>query len=96
MRWIIPPVSGLIETAAVPEFFVDGIGAIELTNGNIRLYLFSDQLPLDSRDTTRTHVVALKLVGPLSNVPQCIGQLASCLWRDGLGIQERIGPHLVR
>jgi hypothetical protein len=92
--WIVPPVAGLIEPAVAPKFYIDGIGALEISNGNICAYLYSDQMPLDSGGGPGK-IVEVKLVGPLLNVPLIIGQLAQCLWRDRVPAQSGYPPRLV-
>lgn len=80
MCWVVPPVTGLIEPAIAPEFVVDGIGAVEVHNGNLRIYLFSNQMPLElGPGLAPQKVIACKIVGPVTNIPAAIGQLASCL-----------------
>lgn len=78
--WIVAPSAAMIDPAIAPEFYVDGIGAIEISGGNLRLHLVSDQMPFGADSPNR--IVVVKIVGPLLNVPQVIGQLAQCLWRE--------------
>ena len=79
--WIVPPIADLIEPAIAPEFYVDNIGGIELTHGCIRILLYAEQMPLEAGSAEPGKIVQCKLIGPLSSVPQAIGQLAQCLWR---------------
>jgi len=78
--WVVPPSVEMVDPAIAPEFYVDGIGAIEIAGGNLRLHLVSDQMPFGSNASSK--IVVVKIVGPLLNVPQVIGQLAQCLWRE--------------
>lgn len=93
MGWIIPPVAGFLDTGTAPEFYVDGIGGIENGSGNIRVYLIAHQAPVDPSHPA-TNLVTAKIVGPVLNVPQIIGQLAQCLWRPET-VHPRGKPHLV-
>lgn len=97
MAWIIPPVAGFIDSGVAPEFYVDNIGGIEIANGNVRVYLISEQARLEAGDTASHKLVTVKLVGPLLNVPQIIGQLAQCLWQPkrDCAPQRGTSPHLV-
>lgn len=89
-RWVIAP-QGLIEPVPAPEIFVYGIGAIEvMPRGNLRVILFQEQLPIEGGPVQR--IVVAKLVGPMSNVPIVIGQLAQCL----VDPDEPTKPRLVR
>ncbi len=100
VEWIIAP-NGLIEIVQAPEIYVDGIGAIELLNpGTVRIHLVQEQLPIETAAGRPQKIVVAKIVGPLLNIPQTIGQLASCLWRAPEILPEalppRRGPKLVK
>jgi hypothetical protein len=89
--WIVPPV-GLIEPVVAPEFYVDGIGAIEMVGNCVRIYLVTEQMPLEASGNPQK-IVSVKIIGPLPNVPGVIGQLAQCL--SGI-FPGPPGPRLVR
>lgn len=78
-RWILPPVAGLIEPVAAPQFYVNGIGAIELIGEHeIRLSLFEEQMPLEAPNGAVQKILNVRLLGQLANVPESIGHLALC------------------
>jgi hypothetical protein len=77
-RWVIAP-SGLIEPVPAPEIYVEDIAAIELIGGCVRLYLASEQLPLEAADAVQQHILGAKMVVPIMRVPMIIGELAKCL-----------------
>lgn len=102
--WIMPPVAGLIEPALAPEIVADGIGAIEQCGGNVRIFLFKDELSLDPIAKIASRVVSARIFSPLVTVPECIGRLATAL--NGLPIPGVVPdpgpngggrfPHIVR
>lgn len=77
-RWIIPPIAGLIEPSVVPEFFMDGVGAIELLGPCVRIYCCAEQLPLEAAGEMQK-VVVLKIVRPIHGIPESIVHMARCL-----------------
>ena len=79
--WIVPPTPGVIEPSIAPEFFVDDIGAIEITNGIIRIYLVADQSLVEAKSAPPQRIVRCKIVGPVLSVPMAIGKLALCMVR---------------
>lgn len=95
--WAMPPVAGFVDTGVAPEFYVDSIGGIETANGNVRVHLVSTQARLEIGETPSHKLVTVKLVGPLLNIPQIIGQLAlCCVWQQPS--RDRVrgqAPHLV-
>ena len=99
--WIVPPAEGLCEPVIAPEIVADGIGAVEYNNGQIRLYLYAEQMELGGRTEVPSKVITVKIVGPLSNVPAAIGQLARCLILRGPSIvpgpdaRPPFRPHVV-
>lgn len=93
MPWIVPPVTGLIEPAPAPEIFVDQIGAAELVRtGWVRLYLCTEQLPLDSGDLPQQQVAQAKLVMPLCILPRTICVLGHCLDQERPAVAAAGGP----
>lgn len=97
MVWIIPPVAGFIDNGMAPEIYADHIGGLEIVNGNIKAYLVSEQARVELGESPSHKLVTVKLVGPLLNVPQIIGQLAMCLWQPKQDCRPPRGqsPHLV-
>lgn len=95
--WVIPPIPGFLDTGVAPEFYIDSIGGMEISNGNVRVYLISTQARMDPDGAASHKLVQVKLVGPLLNVPQIIGQLAMCLWQPKQDCRPPRGqaPHLV-
>ncbi len=94
--WIIPPVAGFIDNGMAPEIYIDGIGAIEFLNGNIRVYLIAEQARLANAKEPEHSLVTAKIIGPATQIPQVIGQLAQCLWQPrGLAPARGTAPHLV-
>lgn len=103
-HWIIPP-SGMIEPVPAPEFYIDRIGAIELIGSDVRLYLITEQMPLEIAAGAPQCVLALKVRRPLLSLPQGVVQMAQCLCGGHPAIEaEARGPpdgngrkpHLVR
>ena len=88
--WVIPPV-GLIEPVPAPEFYIDGIGAIELFGACVRMHLYSQQMPLECAGGPSQKVVMVKVVRPIVALPCAIGQVAQCLMLHDLPILAR-GP----
>lgn len=78
VEWIIPPV-GLIEPVPAPEFYIDGIGAVEMIGACVRIYYFVDQMPLEVGGVPAQKIVALKIVRPIESIPAAIIRLATCL-----------------
>jgi hypothetical protein len=76
--WIIRP-SGLIEPVPAPESYVEDIAAIELIGGCVRLYLATEQLPLEAAEAVQQHILGAKMVVPIIRIPTIIGELAKCL-----------------
>lgn len=96
MSWIVPPPPDLHEFTIAPEIYVENIGALEFIDGNIRAYLYAEQLPLEARGASQK-LVAVRLIGPARNVPRIIGQLAMCCLSDeGNNSFVPKGPRLVR
>lgn len=94
--WIVPP-HGAIEPCPAQEFYVDGIAGIELVSGGcVRVYLFSEQMPLESGGAGEQKIISVKIVGPLVNVPTVIGQLAQCLIPSAKELIGGRGPRLVK
>jgi hypothetical protein len=78
--WIVPPIAGLIEPALAPEIVADAIGAVELNKGQIRIYLYSEQMPIEPGGRGKANkVVSVKIVGQLVNVADAIAVLANVL-----------------
>lgn len=91
-QWIVQP-SGLIEPVPAPEFYIDGIGAIELFGACVRMHLFSHQMPLEGGNSPAQKVVMVKIIRPVNTLPCSIGQVAKCLFADGVPITEIPGPY---
>lgn len=77
VEWVVPPV-GLIEPVVAPEFFIDGVGAIEMIGACVRIYYCVDQMPLEVVGAPQK-IVTLKIVRPVTGIPASIGRLAQCL-----------------
>ena len=77
--WIVPPIEGLIELNVAPEIVAEGIGAIAVKNGRVTIYLYDEQMALESKDVEPMRVVTAKVVGEMANIPACLVQLAKCL-----------------
>lgn len=91
--WIVPPIAGLMEPAIAPEFFIDGIGAVELVGAtHVCLYFYREQLPLDGGEAVRT--VIYKSIVPLASLPANLAKLAHCLAQME-GPPERSRPRAV-
>jgi hypothetical protein len=96
--WIVPPCSGLIEPALAPEFFIDGVGAIEKIGDCIRVYFCAEQMPLEAAGLPPQKIVTVKIVRPLASLPTTMVSFMQCLTPHGNTAQPERGPfpHLVR
>ena len=77
-EWIVQP-QGMIEPAPAPEFYIDGVGGIELIGACIRVYCIVEQLPLEAMGGHAQKIVVAKIVRPLRTVPSAIIRMAQCL-----------------
>lgn len=95
--WIVPPAIGLIEPSPAPEFFTDNVGAIELIGDYIRVFYCTEQLPLEVDMHAAQRVVAVKIVRPITAIPDAISRLAMCLRGNdrALPVNGPRGPRLV-
>lgn len=77
-HWIIPP-ERMIEPVVAPEFFVDGIGAIEAVGARVRAYYYVEQMPLEAGNGPPQRILTVKIVRPMAAVADSIGRMARCL-----------------
>lgn len=98
-NWIMKPIQGLIEPAIAPEFYIDGIGAVEMLNGAVRFYAFSEQLALEGAATIAHKIVAYKAIVPLGLVAALAPPVLQCVPGFSFFSEEpppTQGPHLVK
>jgi hypothetical protein len=95
--WIVPPCPGLIEPAMAPEFFIDGVGAIEKIGDCIRIYFCAEQMPIEAGGAPAHKIVTVKIVRPLASVPIAMASFMRCLIPAASIPQPERGPfpHLV-
>jgi hypothetical protein len=92
-QWIMPP-SGLIEPVPAPEIRCDRIGALQrLPNGEFRVHLVRDQLPLEDADAEPQGLVVGHIDFPALIIPDAIGLLARCLIGCGC-LKPTVPPNL--
>lgn len=65
MTWILKP-AGLVEPVPAPEFFVDGVGAIEESNGLLRLFYYANRTSLYSDEMSKQVEVVVRM--PMASV----------------------------
>lgn len=65
MAWILKP-QGLVEPVPAPEFFIDGVGAIEECNGLLRVFYYAHRTCFHSDENVKQVEVVLRR--PISSV----------------------------
>lgn len=89
MAWILKP-DGLVEPVPAPEFFVDGVGAIEEHNGLLRLFYYANRTSLYSDESVRQVEVVVRL--PMAEVGGHVsGAVAN--WKRANAVKR---PYIVR
>jgi hypothetical protein len=78
-RWIIAP-RGVVELGPVPEIYIDGIGAVELSGHNIRFHLFAKEAAFEGETVQR--IIKLRVLTPADMTPIYMGQLAHVMTFD--------------
>lgn len=89
--WIMQP-HGLIEPMPAPLISIDGIGAIEMIDDRIRVYLYEEEMALDGSSATSQKIVRAKVFGRIATLPMIVGQLAMCLAPRQSGSKPTLVP----
>jgi len=93
-RWIIAP-RGMVELGPVPEIYIDGIGAVEISGHNMRFHLFAKEANYNGEG--EQHVIKVRVLTPADVMPIYMGQLAPCMPFDHHAAPAPpAGPRLVK
>jgi hypothetical protein len=92
-RWIIAP-RGIVELGPVPEIYIDGIGAVEVSGHNMRFHLFAKEASYNGEGDQ--HVIKVRILTPADMIPIYMGQLAHCMTFDHGTPDPPTRPRLVK
>ena len=92
-RWIIAP-RGMVELGPVPEIYIDGIGAVEVSGHNMRFHLFAKEANYNGDG--EQHVIKVRLLTPADVVPIYMGQLAHCMTFEHSAPEPPARPRVVK